>query len=115
MIQPETNGLGRPLTDLLKQTLGNGWSIKEFQTNNNNKNTLVKNLEVAFENKSIKILDNEKQLRELGTYSCTINEKTKTISYNGVSGTNDDTVIALMLSYNAFLKENNNNYTFIFN
>lgn len=114
VVQPETNGIGRPLTDLLKQTLGNGWNIKEFQTNNNNKNNLVKNLEVAFEQKTIKILTDEKQLRELGTYSCTINEKTKTISYNGVSGTHDDTCIALMLSYNAYLKENNNNYSFLF-
>lgn len=102
-IQPELNSLGSPMTDFLKkrsQIYTN--KIKEFTTTNKSKNELVKQLQVAFENGQIEILDDNKQLSELSTYTAEINIKTKNISYNAPQGLNDDICIALMLSYDAY-------------
>ena len=102
-IQPELNSLGSPMTDFLKkrsQIYAN--KITGFNTTNNSKNQLVTQLQVAFENDKIEILDDTKQLSELSTYSAEVNIKTKNISYNAPQGLNDDICIALMLSYDAY-------------
>ena len=103
VIQTELNSLGTPLTDFLKdrsQILTS--KFKGFNTTNQSKNTLVTNLQVAFENDDIKILGDNKQLRELSYYTAEFNPKTRNVSYNAPQGLNDDIVIALLLSYDAY-------------
>lgn len=102
-IQPELNSLGTPMTDFLKnrsQIYAN--KIRGFDTTNKSKNNLVTQLQVAFEQGKIEILDDTKQLSELSVYTATVNMKTKNISYNAPQGLNDDICIALMLSYDAY-------------
>lgn len=104
LIQPELNSIGSPYTDLLKNRLQTSTRsrVKGFTTTNASKNEIVTNLQVAFENGEIGILDDDKQLRELGVYSAEYNPATKNVSYNAPQGLHDDICIALMLSYDAF-------------
>ena len=109
VVQTELNSLGTPLTDFLKER-PQLQSIKEkfvgFNTSNSSKNALVQNLQLAFEQGTIQILNVEKQLNELAAYTAEFNLKSRTVSYNAPQGLNDDMCIALMLSYDAYKNGN---------
>ena len=109
VVQTELNSLGTPLTDFLKERPQIS-AIKDkfigFNTTNQSKNSLVQNLQLAFEQKEISILDDEKQIRELGYYTAEYNAKTRNVYYNAPQGLNDDICIALMLSYDAYKNGN---------
>lgn len=105
VIQTELNSLGTPLTDFLKErsqikTIQN--KFIGFNTTNQSKNALVQNLQLAFEQNQIEILDDVKQQTELAAYTAEYNTKTRNVSYNAPQGMNDDICIALMLSYDAY-------------
>lgn len=102
VIQPELNSLGGVLTDNLKERLQGRARIEGFNTTNQSKNELVMDLQTAFEQKTITILNDSKQMRELSFYTAEYNPKTKNVSYNAPLGLNDDLCIALMLAYNAY-------------
>lgn len=105
-IQPELNSIGTPYTDLLKERLqvSTRNKVEGFQTTNKSKADLVTELQVAFEQRMIGLLDDDKQMRELSVYAAEYNPKTKNVSYNAPQGLHDDICIALMLSWNAFKK-----------
>ncbi len=105
VIQTELNSLGTPMTDFLKERpqmkpLSN--KFIGFNTSNPSKNAIVKNLQLAFEQGTIEILDDVKQLNELATYTAEYNPKTRNVTYNAPSGLHDDICIALMLAYDAY-------------
>ena len=105
VIQTELNSLGTPLTDFLKnrsqiKTIAN--KFIGFNTTNPSKNAIVQNLQIAFEQGIIEILDNEKQSSELATYTAEYNAKTRNVSYNAPNGLHDDICIAMMLAYDAY-------------
>lgn len=102
-IWAEVNGLGKPYCDLLKSR---GVKVKEWTTSNKSKNDLVAHLQVAFEQKKISIVDDPRQNDELGFYEATYNPKTRVVTYNAPRGMNDDTVVALMISWEAYLSAN---------
>ena len=102
VIQPELNSLGGVLTDNLKERLQGRARIEGFNTTNQSKNELVMDLQTAFEQKTITILNDPKQMRELSFYTAEYNPKTRNVSYNAPLGLNDDLCIALMLAYNAY-------------
>lgn len=113
VIQPELNSIGSPYTDLLKERLqvNTRSKVHGFNTTNQSKAEIVSELQVAFEQKEIEILNDDKQLRQLSVFSAEYNAKTRNIYYNAPNGLHDDIVMALMLSYNA-LKQNNNKGTY---
>lgn len=103
----ETNSLGTPYTDLLKERLqvNHQNKIKEFVTSNTSKNDLVGKMQVALEQGTISLLPDNKQEREFSYYAAEYNPQTKNITYNAPSGLNDDTVMATMFAlygYNEF-------------
>lgn len=102
-IEPEQNSIGTPYTDLLKNRLqiSTQSKVHGFTTTNVSKAEIVSNLQVAFEQGTIQILDDEKQTRELAIYTADYNPKTKNVSYNAPLGMHDDLCIALMLSWDA--------------
>ena len=105
VVQTELNSLGTPLTDFLKnrpqlKTIIN--KFVGFNTTNQSKNAIVQNLQIAFEQKEIEILEDEKQNRELATYTAEYNAKTRNVSYNAPNGLHDDICIAMMLAYDAY-------------
>lgn len=105
VVQTELNSLGTPLTDFLKnrpqiKTIIN--KFVGFNTSNSSKNAIVQNLQIAFEQGLIEILEDEKQSRELATYTAEYNAKTRNVSYNAPNGLHDDICIAMMLAYDAY-------------
>lgn len=103
-ITPETNSIGKPFTDLLTERLPQSQQhkVQGFTTTNTSKGELVSDLQVAFQQNQITILDEEKQLRQLSVYSAEYNPKTKNVTYNAPRGLHDDRVMALMLSYRGY-------------
>lgn len=106
VIQPELNSIGTPYTDMLKQKLSPQLKSKVngFNTTNQSKNDIVAQLQVAFEKHNIEILEDERQLMELGSYAMEYNPKTHSITYNAPGGLHDDICIALMLAWDAYHK-----------
>ena len=105
VVQTELNSLGTPLTDFLKNRAQLKTIINKFvgfNTTNQSKNAIVQNLQIAFEQKEIEILEDEKQSRELATYTAEYNAKTRNVSYNAPNGLHDDICIAMMLAYDAY-------------
>lgn len=96
MIYAEYNSLGKPLTDLLKEKTK--IKIVEWITTNESKARIVSQLQVAFEQKKITLLNDDKQTAELAMYEATYNMKTGNVSYNAPNGGNDDICIGLMLA-----------------
>lgn len=94
----ECNSLGKPLTELLRAKINKTGLVQDWITTNDSKARLVSQLQVAFEQKQITLMDNEKQTAELSMYEASYNMKTGNVSYNAPNGGNDDIVISLMLA-----------------
>ena len=94
----ECNSLGKPLTELLRSRIGKANLVCDWITTNESKARLVSQLQVAFEQKQISIINDDKQTAELSMYEATYNMKTGNVSYNAPNGGNDDICIGLMLS-----------------
>ena len=111
-ITPETNSIGKPFTDLLTERLPQNQrhKVQGFTTSNTSKGELVSDLQVAFQQGNITILDEEKQLRQLSVYSAEYNPKTKNVTYNAPRGLHDDRVMALMLSYRGYKNKQTTGY-----
>lgn len=111
-ITPETNSIGKPFTDLLTERLPQNQrhKVQGFTTSNTSKGELVSDLQVAFQEGNISILDDEKQLRQLSVYSAEYNPKTKNVTYNAPRGLHDDRVMALMLSYRGYKNKQTTGY-----
>lgn len=101
----EINGVGKPLVDALKMKINN-IPITEWTTSNQNKIELINRLQVQFEQKKIKILDNEEQTAQLAMYEAKINTK-GTVTYNAPAGANDDMCMALMFAVESRRQKNN--------
>ena len=100
VIYAETNGIGRPYCDLLTEQR---IQINEWTTTNKSKTDMVAHLQVAFEQGDISLLDDQLQQAELSYYEAQYNPKTGNVAYNAPMGLHDDTVIALGLSWEAYL------------
>ena len=103
VIWGEVNGVGKPYCDLLKDR---GIKVTEWTTTNKSKNELVAHLQVAFEQHNISIVDDERQESELSYYEASYNPKTMVVTYSAPQGLNDDTVMSLMISWEAYLAGN---------
>lgn len=100
LIVAECNGVGQPLVDNLKIAMDGKVRIEEFSTTNASKIRIINQLQVAFEQREIWILDDRQQTSELSMYEAKLSGN-GTVTYNAPSGCNDDTVIALMLALEA--------------
>lgn len=114
LIMAECNGVGQPLVDSLKTALDGKVRIEEFATTNASKIRIINQLQVAFEQRQISILDDTQQTNELSMYEAKVSGN-GTVTYNAPSGCNDDTVIGLMLALEAKRKKNKTgNYSISF-
>lgn len=106
-IVAEENGIGKVYLDLLRK---NFTPITTFTTDNNSKRKLVEKLQVAFQNKTIRLLKDTIQTNELSLYESSVNPKTNKVSYNAPNGMHDDSVMALMLALESFNKKRNSTF-----
>jgi hypothetical protein len=111
----ECNSLGKPLTELLRNKINKSGLVQDWITTNESKARLVSGLQVAFEQKQITLLDDDKQTAELSMYEASYNLKTGNVSYNAPNGGHDDICIGLMLSLESKrMKDTTGVYEFIF-
>lgn len=107
VISSESNSLGTPYTDLLKnksQILTQ--KVQYFNTSNTSKNAAVVNMQTALENKEVTLLDDDKLKRQFGYFSATYNPKTRNVSYAAPTGLHDDIVMATLIAYDAYKNGN---------
>lgn len=111
----ECNSLGKPLTELLRNKINKSGLVQDWITTNESKARLVSGLQVAFEQKQITLMDDDKQTAELSMYEASYNLKTGNVSYNAPNGGHDDICIGLMLSLESKrMKDTTGVYEFIF-
>lgn len=97
VVLAESNSIGQPNIEALQSMRV---PVMGFVTTNSTKAEIVQALELAFENKSIRLLDNEIQKSELSSYE---SERLPSglIRYNAPEGMHDDTVMALAIAWHA--------------
>lgn len=95
MVLAETNSMGQPNIEALQNM---SVSLMGFTTTNATKAQIIQALELAFELKQIRVLDNALQTAELMAYE---SEKLPSglIRYGAPEGMHDDTVMALALAW----------------
>lgn len=112
-IQVETNSIGTPYMDLLKNKLSPFLAQKVigFNTSNSSKNALVVNFQTALEGNKVTLLPDKDQINQFSMYSAEYSPKSRQISYSGPRGTHDDKVLATLFAYDALrLGANTGNY-----
>lgn len=114
-ISCETNSIGTPYTDLLKeksQILTQ--KVRGFNTSNTSKNALVVNMQTALEGNKVWLLPDEKQKAQFGYFTCNYNPTTRNVSYAAPPGLNDDCVMATLLAYDCLkTSTHSGNYTVV--
>ena len=109
-INMENNSLGKPLIDLIINSLNEKGQqvlvskINRWVTTNSSKSELVKDFQVALEQSKVKIFNNPTLINQFTSYEAEYNPRTQIITYNGAYGTHDDLVMSTMLAYNAYYK-----------
>lgn len=112
-IVAECNGLGKPLCDNLKEKIKK-IPILEWYTTNQNKIELINKLQVAFEQKKIRILDDDALIAELSIFEAKMNAK-GTVQYGAPVGGNDDRVLSLLFAlHSKEVKNKKGNYKISF-
>ena len=112
-IVAECNGLGKPLCDNLKEKIKK-IPIVEWYTTNQNKIELINKLQVAFEQRKIKILDDDALIAELSIFEAKMNAK-GTVQYGAPVGGNDDRVLSLLFAlYSKEMKNKKGKYSITF-
>lgn len=116
VIMAEDNSIGTPMINNLKEQLPNGVKNKivQFTTTNKEKARIINQLQVAFEQRKIQLIDDDKQIAELSMYEATYNIKTGNVSYNAPSGANDDICIALCLCWEGLMSNKSRGYCISF-
>lgn len=98
----ESNAMGLSVIDHIREL---GLDAIGFHTTNVSKEIIINNLIMAFEKKEIKIVKDEKVIKELVNFEGKINNNGN-LTYSGKE--NDDIVMALAIGYNKM--KNNNRY-----
>lgn len=96
----ETNSIGTPYTDLLKEKSQiMAQKIRDFNTSHTGKNSLVVNFQAALEKEGITLLDDKEQIRQFSVFTANFNPKTRNITYSAPNGLHDDIPMATMFAY----------------
>lgn len=101
LVIAEKNSIGNVYLDLLKRKLNR--QVIAFNTTNESKNSIINNLQLAFQNEEISILDDMELLTQLSAYEQQLTSTGKS-TFNGQNGFHDDLVMALAIAYSVFTK-----------
>ena len=97
VILAESNAIGEPIIEQLQR---DGLPVRAFQTTNATKAAIIESLALAFEQGSIKILNDPVLIGELQAYEMNRLPSGMT-RYSAPEGLHDDTVMSLALAYEA--------------
>lgn len=111
----ETNSIGNVYIADLKKAIGPQYNITEFTTSNSSKREIIEYMIKRVNEGSVKFLNDSEFYRQLAAYMMEIT-KSGQITYNGLTGTHDDLVMASAFAlYGVKQLESNGNYTIRFN
>lgn len=99
-ILAEVNSIGNVYIDAINKKLKR-IKVTKWVTSNSSKKEIIQNLQIAFDQETIKIQNDEQLINELNAFEMNINPKTGTITYAGKKGFHDDTVMSLAIAYYA--------------
>lgn len=109
-ILAEVNSIGSVYIDALQSRIKH--PITKWVTSNKSKKDLVTAFQIALEQSSVKLINNEELLTELSAYEMHI-KPNNTVIYGGRTGIHDDYVMATMIAYYA-LKSSHGTYSVTF-
>lgn len=104
-IKAESNSIGEIFCGLLQKAIKNNnlkTNLIKFNTNNNSKNRLISQLQVAIQNNDIQLLDDEELKIQFNHYMPEMTKSGK-VTYNGKDA-HDDIVMATGLAYDCCKK-----------
>lgn len=99
-ILQETNGIGDPFFELLGKKLNEKYigGLTAWTTTNQSKNNIIEALNIAFDEKSIKIPPDDELLNEIEAFEVKYSMKSHAVTYGARNGFHDDGIISLALS-----------------
>lgn len=106
-ILAEVNSIGAVYIDALQKIITKP-NVTKWVTSNSSKKNIVTAFQIALENNTVKLINNEELITELGAFEMNIRSN-GTITYGGRTGVHDDYVMATMLAYHA-LKSSQGTY-----
>ncbi len=99
----ECNGTQDAIFEMILAKITYGkHNIQPFVTTAKNKQSIIEDLIVAFEDKSIGIIGHDFQKHELEVFTYEYNLKTRNIKYSAPTGLHDDYVMSRAMCYHAF-------------
>lgn len=111
MTAVEVNNQGDVFFELLQKKCRN--LVYPHVTSSKTKPIMIEDLAVAFEDKSVQILNVDWLIDELENFTFTYNNKTRNVQYSAPAGMHDDSVISLALA-NQSLKERRTRGKYVF-
>ena len=106
-VKVEVNNQGDVFFEMLQNRLYN--YVEPFVTTTKSKPIMIEDLAVLFENKEIKILNENYLVDELNAFTYIYNQKTRRVQYGAPQGVHDDTVMSLALAVQS-IKDLKNDY-----
>lgn len=106
--QVETNSIGQVFYGLLDKAIkANRLPVMllRFITTNESKERLINNFQVAMQNKTVSILNDNTLCTQLDMYEMKLSKNNKR-TYNAASGYHDDCIIAMLLAFDCISKGN---------
>lgn len=96
----EVNGIGDVFYELLQKKLNAAGitCLQPFTTTNTTKNNIIEALNIAFEQKSIRIPDNKELHGELDVFEVSYSTKSRSVTYAARLGFHDDMVMSLAIA-----------------
>lgn len=112
-IYSESNSIGTPMTDLLKEALPD-LKITRQNTTNQSKIDMVNSLQLAFERMDIGIIEDELLMKHLASYEESVSPRSHTVTYNAPLGFHDDCCISLMYAWKCWNDHHRRNGRYAF-
>jgi hypothetical protein len=106
-VKVEVNNQGDVFYEMLQNKIYN--YVDPFVTTSSSKPIMIEDLAVLFENKEIKILNENYLVDELNAFTYIYNQKTRRVQYGAPQGVHDDSVMSLALAVQS-IKNLKNDY-----
>ena len=106
-VKVEVNNQGDVFYEMLQNKIYN--YVEPFVTTTASKPIMIEDLAVLFENKEIKILNENYLVDELNAFTYIYNQKTRRVQYGAPQGVHDDSVMSLALAVQS-IKDLKNDY-----
>ena len=103
----EVNNQGDVFFEMLQNRIYN--HVEPYVTSVKSKPIMIEDLSVLFENKEIKVLNQNWLIDELNAFTYVYNEKTRRVQYGAPQGVHDDGVMSLALAVQS-IKNISNGY-----